>query len=290
MPQVASNPVAWGDRHLPYSAIQLDKPWQGPDEVKPWDRPVTIVAAHLNTSELIDTFITSWLLQSIDCNLVIVDTGSSERHMAVLREWERRESRVEVHQLHFKAVKHPSDPVAIAMDLAFSLCTTPYMFATHVDCFPVRQDLVESFIEAAKASGDPVAGYQITPRAGIDTEGWVGHTATLFDMTRADELNLAWSQRKLCQLTGMDHFGNNRCGGYPDTEFLINKQLDLVGIPRLIMGTEENYVTTDDANIVHVRSYASSKLYSPDHHSKATVDMEKALVETKERIELWKSM
>lgn len=275
--------------HVPYRGVILEKPWQGPQEVKPWHRKVTIVAPFLDTSELLDTFIEAWLLQTVDANICIIDTGSSPRHAGVLDEYERTDDRIEVHRLHFKAVKHPSDPVAIAMDLAFSLCTTEFLFATHVDCFPARRDLIEDFIQIRNESNAPVVGYQITDRKNIDTEGWVGHTATLFDMKQADLLNLAWSQRRLCNLTGMDHFGNNRCNGYPDTEFLINEQLDRAGVDRFIVGKEENYVTTDDANILHVRSYNSSKLYSPKHHAKAVVDMAEALRTTHERISRWKS-
>ncbi len=275
---------------VPYRGVSIRKPWQGLSKKKPWFNECTIVIPHLDTSELLDTCIESWKQQTVKSNIIVVDTGSSPRHMGVVDELELYHKEVEVHRLRFKAVKHPSDPVAIAMDLAFSLCSTRFLFATHADCFPARNDLVEWMISCRESSGCPVVGYQITDRKGIDTDGWVGHTATLFDMVEADNLNLAWSQRKLCNLTGMDHFGNNRCNGYPDTEFLINEQLDRAGVERNIIGKEVNYETTDDKNILHVRSYSSSKLYSPEHHKKASMDMSQALSKTHERLIKWKSL
>lgn len=263
--------------------------WQGDFEIKPWHKKVSIAIPFRETPELVDTFMESWLLQTVSANIIIIDTGSSELSLKKLREWEKREDCVELHELRFKAVKHPSDPVAIAMDLAFSLCTTKYLFATHADCFPLRNDLIEWMISKMESGGSPVIGYQITDREGIKTDGWVGHTATMFDINQADILNLGWSQRRLCNLTGMDHFGNNRCNGYPDTEFLINEQLDRHGIQREIIGKEINFKTTKDENILHVRSYASSKMYSPSHHSKAKDDMILAIEEVSKKIELWKS-
>jgi len=274
---------------LPYRGVNLHKSWQGPDKVKPWHRQVTIAVPFLDTSETLDTLIESWLLQTIDANIVIIDTGSSSRHMGLLDEYERTDPRIEVHRLRFKAVKHPSDPVAIAMDLAFSLCSTDYLFATHADCFPARRNLIEDMIQIRHDTNAPVVGYQITDRENINTKGWVGHTATLFDMQQADLLNLAWSQRRYCHLTGMDHFGNNRCNGYPDTEFLINEQLDRANVKRAIIGYESNYVTTDDDNILHVRSYGSSKLYSKQHFQRANGDMADALRVTQQRIKEWTS-
>lgn len=273
---------------LPYRGVDLPKSWQGPAKVKPWDRSVTVAIPFLDVSELLDTFVECWQLQSIPVNLVIIDTGSSPRHMGYLDELERVQPEIEIHRLRFKSVKHPSDPVAIAMDLAFSLCTTKYLFATHADCFPARRDLIEWMIQLREREDCPVVGYQITDRGPIRTDGWVGHTATLFDMEAADRLNLCWSQRRYCNLTGMDHFGNNRTSGYPDTEFLINEQLDRAGVARHIIGKEENFVTTDDENIIHVRSYGSSKLYSPQHFERATPDMADALRRTHERIREWK--
>jgi hypothetical protein len=264
-------------------------PWQGPEESKPWDLAVTVVIPTLDVSELIDTCIAAWRAQTIPVNLLFIDTGSSPRHLGVLDEVERMHPDIEVHRLRFKAVKHPSDPVAIAMDLAFSLCSTPYLFATHADCFPARRDLIEWMLQEMDTSQAPAVGYQITPREGINTEGWVGHTATLFNMATVDALGLGWSQRRLCHLTGMDHFGNNRCNGYPDTEFLINEQLDRAGLARQIVGREENYITTDDENILHVRSYGSSKLYSPSHFAKATVDMQDALARTHQLLTEWRN-
>jgi glycosyltransferase involved in cell wall biosynthesis len=274
---------------LPYRGVNLYKRWQGPDKIKPWDRKVTIVIPYLDTCETLDTLISSWKLQTVDANIVIIDTGSSPRHIGILDEYEKTDPKIEVHRLRFKAVKHPSDPVAIAMDLAFSLCTTDYLFATHADCFPARRDLIEEMIQLRQDTNAPVVGYGITPRDDIDTQGWVGHTATLFDMKQADLLNLAWSQRRYCHLTGIDHFGNNKCNGYPDTEFLINEQLDRANIARHIIGSESNYVTTNDDNILHVRSYGSAKLYSKKHFQRANTDMSEALKKTESRINAWRN-
>ena len=201
---------------------------------------------------------------------------------------------------------HPSDPVAIAMDLAQAACCTEFLYATHADCFLKRRDYLEGLLADMTRAGTPVAGYGITPRTGIpDADNWIGHTSSMFDVRFLDIHGIGWSQRRLCNISRMDHFGNNRCNGYPDTEFLLNVQIDRLErnfrmevegdeyathTPlRHFIGSEENFETTDDGNLTHVRSYASAKLYSPSHSKKCARDMEKALKEAQERIVEWTS-
>jgi len=270
---------------LPFNGVSLADRWQGPYKKKPWDNKVTVTIPCLDVVEILPTCIASWKAQG-DVNILLIDTGSSPAHSGYLDEIERMDPFVEVHRLRFKAVKHPSDPVAIAMDLAFSLCTTPYMFCTHADCFAARPDLIDDLVNDME-EGHIVSGYHITDREGLNVEGWVGHTATMFNMIEVDKLNLSWSQRRYCTQTGHCHYGEGRTNGVPDTEFLINYQLDNAGVPRKIIGYEENYVTTDDDNIIHVRSYGSSKMYSPVHFRKASIDMTNALKKTHERLKQW---
>ena len=277
---------------IPTRGISAHKAWHGTIAKKPWEYKVTAVIPHLDTSELLDTNIALLRLQTERPFIVIVDTGSSARHMGVLDELERCNEDIEVHRLRFKSVVHPSDPVAVAMDLAFSACRTEWIYATHADCFLKNQHFIENTLEKMRVRDFSVAGYRITERKGVDTSKWVGHTATFFNTKFCDEHNLAWSQRKLCNLTGEDHAGDQKTSSYPDTEFLINVQLDVIAKDlkrpnRWIIGTEENYITTDDEDICHVRSYASSKLYSPEHFKKASKSMERAMTEAYKRIKKW---
>ena len=277
---------------IPTRGITHGKPWQGTIGRKPWEYEVTAVIPHLDTSELLQTNISLLQAQTIQPYIVIVDTGSSPRHLGVLDEIERMNDGVEVHRLRFKGVVHPSDPVAIAMDLAFSLCSTSFIYATHADCFLKRREYFADMLGKLRINPQSICGYQITDRPGLDTKNWVGHTSTFFETEFVDANNLAWSQRKFCNLTGCDHEGDKKTNSKPDTEFLINWQMDRLqkkghDANRLIIGTETNYETTDDDNLTHVRSYASSKLYSSEHFAKCAGDMARALKEADERLKEW---
>ena len=268
---------------IPIRDIAMSRSWEGVSHRKPWETEVTAVIPCLDTPECVEVLVELLSLQTIKPNIVLIDTGSTQKHIGALRELERLNEHVELHELRFKGVIHASDPVAIAMDLAFSACATPYLFATHADCFPMRKDLLEHLVSVMKLQDVPVAGHEITPRVGLEVAGWVGHTATMFDMGFCDEHGLGWSQRRCCKLSGNSHRGNSTLGGYPDTEFLINEQLDKLdqqfGKPhRFITGKEENYKTTKDDLITHVRSYVSAKVYSSDHFIRASRDMDEAMV------------
>jgi hypothetical protein len=111
----------------------------------------------------------------------------------------------------------------------------------------------------------------------------------MFEVATLDRLNAAWSLRRLCNNRGVA-LVPEVCGpNWPDTELLLNYQLRDGGVLAKIIGTEENFQRTNDENIDHCRSLPSAALYVSSHRHKATLWMNDALRQAKERIENWKS-
>lgn len=100
---------------------------------------------------------------------MVIDTGSLDENLRKIEAM--RDEDLEVHTIRLNAVKHPSDFPAMAMDLAMTLCRTPYMLATHADCFLKKQTLVEDMVQMVKDIS-PVVGYEITPEPTTIGVGW----------------------------------------------------------------------------------------------------------------------
>src|SRR6516162_6019288 len=168
-----------------YGYLTVSTPWEGLCQKKPWEYEITAVIPVLNTSETLPICIELLRLQTNRPFIMIVDTGSIEGHMqAVL---DLRAEDVEVHVMGMNGVRHPSDYPAMAMDLAFTLCRTPYLFATHADCFLRRRNLLEDMIELCKTES-PAVGYELSPRAHADWKGMLSHTASMYDIKVMDSI------------------------------------------------------------------------------------------------------
>lgn len=104
-------------------------PWEGN---KPWSRySVTTIIPVLEWTPLLDTVIEALRLQSTPPLIVLVDTGSIETtdKLSSLRSID-----LEVLSIRSQGWKHPSWPVAAALDTAWSIVSTEFVFLTHNDC------------------------------------------------------------------------------------------------------------------------------------------------------------
>lgn len=261
------------------------KPWEGSDVVKPWHHKVTAVIPLVDTYETITICNELLRLQSEKPFIMLIDTGScdSRRDMEKLQDID-----CEVHFIRLNGVLHPSDFPAMAMDVAFALCRTEFLFATHADCFLRKHTFLAELMEMCKTVS-PVVGYEMSPRAHSDWHGMVSHTATMYHMPTMDKIGFAWSLRRLCNMYNIkDYKPTPLRPNWPDTEILGNYILRYNKIKPHLIGHEQNFARQKDDNIDHLRSYTSGKLYSPPYFKQATQWFEVAKAEAVERIEEWK--
>lgn len=262
-----------------------EKPWTGDCEKKPWDYRVCVAIPVLNTPETLEPLLTLLRMQTVRPFVMLIDTGSNDQNLSKIQSFSSED--VEVHSLRFNGVKHPSDFPAIAMDFAFSACRSPFLFATHADCYPRRKDLLESFLTMCPKKS-PVVGYEITPRAHKDWKGMVSHTATMYDMKTMDMIGFGWSLRRLAHMVDInDHSPVPTRPNWPDTEILGNYILRHYDIKPHLVGSEENFSRTQDENIDHFRSFTSGKMYSPEYFKQAKGWFASAKKDAEERIKEW---
>lgn len=253
------------------------KPWLGS---RPWlAAQAEVVIPVIDCSDTIGEVIELLRLQTVRCHIVLIDTGSTPRELALLLD--RRADDVEIHQVHAAGWVHPSAPVAAALDLALSLCRTPVQVLTHQDCFLRRREALEDLVERT-TSVTPWVGYRITERAIPDWQLMTGHTWTGLYVSRIRETHARWgldlSGRDLAQLSRHNW----------DTEYTFCRALRDAGISPVFLGEEKNYQRNQDDTIDHVRSWPSSGLYSDQHREKAKEWMTSALDEARGRIRQWR--
>ena len=270
-----------------YGALTVESPWEGNCKIKPWQYKVNAVIPCLNTSETLPICIELLRLQTEKPFIIIIDTGSNNKHLETVLNL--REEDVEVHCLSLNGVRHPSDYPAMAMDLAMTICRSEYLFATHADCFLRKRTLLKEFTELCQTSS-PAVGYELSPRAHHDWKGMISHTASMYHMPTMDRIGFGWSLRRLCNEYGIvDYKPDPMRPNWPDTEILGNYILRKNGISPHLVGKEENQCRTIDENIDHFRSYTAGKMYSPPYFLKAKKWYELAKKEAIERIEEWRA-
>lgn len=278
------------------------RPWEGACVRKPWHYRVTVAIPVLDASEAVSVIVELLRLQTEKPFIVLIDTGSQPAELQNLQAM--RAEDVEVHSLAFNGVKHPSDFPAVAMDLAFSLCRTPYLLATHADCFLTGRRVIEEMMALCGPSPSvnqphrtsPVVGYELTERPHSDWPGMVGHTLTMFHMPTMDRINAGWSLRRLVAqyshpdgAAAMHEINPATSPNWPDTEILINYQCRAAGIVPLIIGTERNASRTLDHRIDHCRSWASAALYASgsDYAKKSNGWLADGIAKARQRITDW---
>ncbi len=263
------------------------KPWEGNCQKKPWEYRVTAVIPCLETSETLPICVELLRLQTEKPYIMIIDTGSTKEHLDKIEAM--RDVDLEVLSMRLNGVQHPSDFVAMAMDCAFSMCRTPFLFATHADCFLRRRDLLEYLMK--RCEKNPVVGYEMSPRAHADWHGMLSHTASMYHIATMDRIGFGWSMRRLCNLFNMtDYKPNPLRPNWPDTEILGNYILRYYKIKPDLIGSEKNFSRQKDENIDHFRSFTSGKLYSPAYFKVASEWYESAKQEALARIEDWKQL
>jgi hypothetical protein len=259
--------------------------WEGRQAKRPWQWRVSCAIPHLDTLEPLKVVLDLLRLQTEPPYLLVIDTGSPP---AVCAELERlRADDLEVHFVRGHGYRNSSGAITAAMDLAFTLCRSEYLYATHSDVFARRRDFL-SWLLARCSASCPVVGYEMSPRDWA-TDQWRGvpsHTATLYHMPTMRRHGLMWSMELGYDLAGWQ---GRPANGWPDTETALGLRLKAEGLRVDFIGHEQNYVRHLDENIDHPRSYTGSKVYHPGSawHKKTSAWMEDALRQARERVLLW---
>lgn len=261
------------------------RPWEGDCRRKPWHYDINAVIPVMDTWEILEVVVELLRLQSVHPFITIIDTGSQPENYRKIESLRAQD--VEVHSLCLNGVLHPSDFPAMAMDLAFSLCRSPYLFATHADCFLRNRTLLAEMLELCQTQS-PVVGYEISPRQHEDWQGMFGHTCTMFEMQTMDRIGAGWSMRRLVTLFDIDsHEPSWERPNWPDTELLLNYLVRQNDITPHLIGHEENFVRHLDENIDHCRTLTGAMLYNAEHYAKASAWADDAMREAQARIKLW---
>lgn len=266
--------------------------WTGGSYLKPWEYPVTIGMAHLNTIEELKLSIAMWRHQTMRPYFQIVDTGSHESLMPELEKL--RAEDVEIHYVRSHAYRHSSAPVSVALDLIHALCQTQFLFHTHTDVFPFRKDFI-AWLQAKCSATHPVVGWQMSPRATCKSGEWkqvVSHTATMVHMPTARKNGLQWNFERYYDERPHER-GDTR--GWPDTESPFYLTMQKSGLSPVLLGTEPNYQLHPIAAegiewAVHARSYTGLKMASDENNPlwvNAKRYMEWTLAQARTRLQVW---
>lgn len=267
----------------------IDEAWKGSGKRYPWSYRVQVVIPHMDTPEPVELAVELWRSQTVRPFICIVDLGSLDCHRERIAALQSDD--VEIHYLRGHGYRHPSEPCSVAQDIALARCQQEHQFCTHSDVFPRRRDLLESFIKQCNADA-PVVGYEISSRdhvKGLQADVWpgmVGHTATVLHVPTIKQQGITWDYERAL----LDGHGISRTNLSDfDTEIGFNLLCRRAGITPVIVGTERNGVRTLDDNIDHIRSFGSSKQYSPNHHGKASKWMTDGMREAAERLQEWQA-
>lgn len=271
---------------VPSQTLDCRPPCRGRLNKKPWQYDITVAIPHIGLTDTLERVIKLLCLQSnVSCYFLIVDTGSIPWEIQQIEKL--RSDNVEIHYIKSHGFQHSSECVGAAMDLAFTLCRTPYMYCTHSDCFVMRRDWL-SHLKSQCGPQNPVIGYQMSDRsfATKDWEWMVSHTSTMLYMPIMLSNGITWSfQRHRTFELQLD------TDSWPDTETTFNWSLKQCGIKPELLGPELNWKRQTDCNIDHVRSFTIHKIYNAvprGYREKIDGLMEQALRDADERIEAWK--
>ena len=275
-----TNETGWAPGHT--LAVEKNRgayPWKSADN----GNLVEVVIPTIVCADLLPYTIELIRLQTgvVRPYIVIIDTGSPPEEQKKIEAL--RAPDVEVHLLTSRGYRHASDPVAVALDLALSLCRTEKQVTTHADCFLLRRDALSDLVERVNPD-NPVVGYQISPRPGVkDWERMIGHTWSAFDVASIRKRGITWGYGASVDT------GTSALRGRWDTEYGFMRQCWREGIEPDLMGTEENFERNISEDFDHIRSLPSARLYDNKHLAKAEGWVDLAISDAKERIESWKN-
>jgi hypothetical protein len=267
--------------------------FQGRLPQRPWSYRVSVCIPHLETIEPLRLVIELLRLQTVTPYIIVVDTGSSPATCEKLEVM--RSEDVEIHYVRSNGYVHPSEPVAVALDLGHAACHTEFLYHTHSDCFVRRRDWLEWLLRRCSAEC-PCVGYEMSERTG--TREWVGtpsHTSTMLHMPTMRRIGMSWSMQRW-----YEHYGvpPATVSAWPDTEAGLRLSLDLAGItPMLIDETtcpgaqhERNYTRDCDVNVDHVRSFPSRSVYGTVAGTDAEKWMHEAMLSGWNRVMTWRKL
>ena len=260
--------------------------WQGRMHRKPWHFLITAAIPCLDHAVETAAVIELLRLQTCKPYIILVDTGSCARELAKLETLRAQD--VELHLIRRNAMQHPCDSIAAAMDLAFSMADTPYVYTTHQDCFLRARHWLQHLVD--NIHGLAAIGYRLSPRKFPGWEQHLGHTSTLFSVAEWDRLGATWSLRRAAGLLGVGRPANDMTiFDAIDTEAAFNARFIQAGAKTAIVGYEENFVRTLDDNIDHPRSLVCTGLYYPPSYQARREAADLALQAALVRIRLWRS-
>lgn len=281
----------------PSASVANEGVWSGTLEMKPWQYPVTVVIPHRDLMAGLKQTIKTLRLQTVRPYIVIVDNGSNPAQLAELRAMEAASPDIEVHELRSKGRRWACEVVTASMDLAFSICQTKFLYATHSDVFLKRPDYIE-FLLAHCGERHPVVGYQMSPR--WTTEHWkdtASHTATMYHMPSMRKYGVVWSMDRVVEAFGCTPDEMNQ--GWPDTESSLWYALRQAGVrtewigkaigtdPSVLLIGEESNSTYEDDNLIHVRS-ATVRSHLGGQAWQVSAELGLAIARSQEIVSRWK--
>lgn len=274
---------------------------------------VTVVIPFKHNTDWLDLSVKMWLAQHGDITIHVLDTenqllNSRKPHpqsddVYTKSEWLFNHPKIEVAHLGLREGKHhPSDPVAIAYDFAFSRCLSRYILTTHVDVFPKHRDVVSVMISNTQGGLRPAVGWEMSKRgfpaqmlkvfhdegvaippevwdvynkAPSPSDGVIGMVCSLFDVAAMDRICLTWSLRRCHHMFGTSR-GATDAYGWPDTETASKFFFDKAGVVPRFLGRETNFENQETDHWIHARSMTLDLL--PRHQQ--AFDQAKAIYES----------
>lgn len=289
--------------------------YEGFAKKKPWEYRTTAVVLTFETpEEQLRVVLDLLRYQSEKPYLMIVDTGSSRANVSAIERIADETEDIEAHFVRSRGWIASSAPCAAAMDVAFALCQTPYLFATHDDVFLMRRRFVQEIREQCDEA-TPAVGYQMSPREFWEQENvafkelWkstLSHTSTVYHMPSMRKYGAFWSMPAAFEKLGLPI--EQPKYGFPDTEVNLGLCLNAAGVgvrflgdpapdvlsgekPSVLMLGEELNDIQKTANWVHVRSSTSQRIYNPisfrDHRSER---LQSEIEEGRSRADLWRKI
>lgn len=298
-------PLRFDRQGNPVSSAQGVRTWEGGAPRKPWDYAIAAAIVHLDAPGMLLDVIETLRAQTVRPYIHVIDTGSLDEHQAALRALMLSCDDVEVTFLNPRGWQCTSQPCAVAMDVAFALCQSPYMYATHTDVFLKRPDYLEYLLGLCDER-TPAVGYQMSPRPAWGRDDWrniLSHTGSIYHMPSMRKYGVTWNMLRAFEHDGIP-VAQPYHTGYPDTEVALGQTLQARGVgvrwlgdpapgqddpPSVLMlGPEENRPYETEW-LVHQRSYTSHAIYHPAHAATRRANLERARRESRARVARWRA-
>ncbi len=258
--------------------------------MKPDPKTVTINLPHLCTPDLVAAVLPLWLNQSVPTVIDVVDTGSNPNDFDELKRICLAHSpRVRLHVINPRRKNHPSEIIAIACELSQLYADTEKVLWSHVDVFPRRRDLVETWSQLC-GRHQPVVGYEMSSRShvggwiGRNWKGIVGHSLTIGHLPTLRANRIRWGFAGTAEEFALSAEDLR----FWDTEVTFGLCLQRAGIKPLFVGRDVNYEHLIDEWHGHARSYPGSVVSGSQHLQVAKKWKEIEVAAVPGRLKEWK--